>query len=180
MHKGRITIAVLAGIGVLCSIMPWRVIEIPYMGIPGLGDNLNGLIQMGTDVKLGFVTITLFLVIGLLALVGKKDKMIAKGFPKMGVLIISGLLVLFHLIVAVAFTINDFQSPAWGLYLAAIVSLLTMGVPFLFKSDGSLTVPTSKEIEKEIEVNADIIEDQVEKIEAKIEDKFDKDKEEEK
>lgn len=176
MHKGRITIAIIAGIGVLTSILPWRVIEIPYMGIPGLGENLNGLSQQGIDVQLGFVTITFFLVIALLALVGKKDKMVAQGFPKMGILIISGLSAIFHLIVAVTYTLNDFQSPAWGLYLAVVISILSMGVPFLFKSDGSITVPTSKDIEHEIENSAEIIENKVEQIADKIEDRFDKEK----
>jgi hypothetical protein len=177
MHKGRIAIAILAAIGVFSAILPWRSVELPDLSFIGFSDLGSSITQLGIDLNIGYVTIILFIGIAILALIGKKEKMVAKGFPKMGILVLSGLLTAFHLIVMIIFFLNDYQSPAWGLYTATIVSVVSMGLPYIFKADGTVAIPSADEIADDIEDSADIIEDKVEDIADKIEDKFDKDDE---
>lgn len=179
MHKGRISIAVLAAVGAFSAILPWRYVELPDLSFIGLGSLAGGVNQLGIDLKLGYVTILLFAIIAILALVGNREKMVAQGFPKMGILVLSGLLSAYHLIVMIIFFINEYQSPSWGLYTAVIVSIVMMGLPYIFKSDGSVSIPSVKEVADDIEDSADIIEDKVEDIADKIEDRFDKDDEKE-
>jgi hypothetical protein len=177
MHKGRITIAILAAIGVFSAILPWRVVELPDLSFIGFGDLGNSITQLGTDLKIGYVTMILFTVIILLAVIGKKEKMVAKGFPKMGILVISGLLTVFHLVITIMYAISEYNSPSWGLYTALIVSIVSLGLPYIFKSDGTVAIPSVEEVADDIEDSADIIEDKVEDVADRIEDRFDKDDE---
>ena len=177
MHKGRISIAVLAAIGAFSAILPWRVVELPDLSFIGFGDLGNSITQLGIDLKIGYFTIALFAVIIGLALAGKKENMVAKGFPKMGILVISGLLTVFHLVIMIIYLVSEYNSPAWGLYTAFIVSLVSVGLPYIFKADGTVAIPSVEEVADDIEDSADIIEDKMEEIEDKIEDRFDKDDE---
>ena len=169
MHKGRIAIAILSGIGVLSAILPWRVVELPDLSFIGFGDLGNGITQLGTDLKLGYVTMALFAVIIILALAGKKEQMVAKGFPKMGILVLSSLLAIFHLITMIIYLISEYNSPAWGLYTAVIVSIVLVGLPYIFKADGTVSIPSAEEVADDIEDSAEIIEDKVEDVADRIE-----------
>ena len=169
MHKAKIGVIVNAGIGIFSSVFPWREVTIFSRSVS----------QKGIDDWFGFVVITTFVLIAILALLGKKDQHIQKGIPKMGILVLSGLTLLFCLFLEAAFAMQEFTSPAWGLHLALFMSVLTLVTPYIFRANGEMEMPTVKELKADIEESADIVEDKVEAIADKIEDVFDKDDEDE-
>ena len=171
MHKGRITVAVLAGIGMFASFLPWRSVTINGADF-GLSFNMAPVKQLGVDTWLGYVNITFFLVIAIMALAGKKQNMIAKGFPKMTILVVSGLAFVFTAFVLIAYALSNYDSAQFGVYLALIAALLTAATPYFFNADGSVDMPTVKEVMNDIEDSADIVEDKVEDIADKVEDKL--------
>lgn len=161
----------LGALGIISTFLPWRTVEIPFFGM-----KLN---FKGIDHWPGYVAIIIMAIIVALAIMGKKEEGIGKGVPRMGVLILSGLGFLFGLFLIGAYMMNEFDSPAFGLYLFILASLGALVVPFIFKADGSVHMPSAKEIADDIEDNAEVFEDTVEdfadKIEDKIEERFDKD-----
>lgn len=171
MHKGRITVAIMAGMGMLASFLPWRSVSIDGAEF-GVNFNFGNFKQLGVDTWLGYLNIALFLVILIMALAGKKEKMIAKGFPKMTILVVSGLALLFSVFVLIVYAMSKYDSALIGVYLALVASLLTAATPYFFNADGSVDVPTVKEVMDDIEDSADIVEDKVEDIADKVEDKI--------
>lgn len=171
MHKGRISVAVMAGIGMFASLLPWRTVTIDGSEF-GFNFNMEPLTQYGIDTWLGYVNIILFLVIAVAALIGPKEKMIAKGFPKMTILVVSGLALLFSGFVIIAYALSKYDSAQIGVYLALVASLLTALTPYFFNADGSVDMPTVKEVIGDIEDSAEIVEDKVEDIADKVEDKI--------
>lgn len=167
------TVVVLAGLGLVSSILPWREADI-------FGRTLR---FKGIDDWQSYVAIALFVAAAALTMIGKKEAIIKKGIQKFGILIMSGLLVLFFLFLEGAWAMHDLYSPSYGLHLGLFASLGLMLAPFLFKADGSVSIPSVKEIVADVEDNAEVFEDQVEdiadKIEDKVEDTFDKDDEQE-
>ena len=171
MHKGRITVAIMAGIGMFASFLPWRSVNIDTSEY-GFNFNFANFKQLGVDTWLGYVNIALFLVIIIMALVGSKEKMIAKGFPKMTILVVSGLALLFTAFVLVAYALSTHDTALVGVYLALFGSILTAATPFFFNEDGTVDMPSVKEVIDDIEESADIVEDKVEDIADKVEDKI--------
>ncbi|MFT4602009.1 MAG: hypothetical protein ACI857_002195 [Arenicella sp.] len=174
MHKGRITVAVIAVIGMLSLVFPW--VEISKSGMES-----GFVFDFGMETWYGFQTwygdlaSVLFLVIGLVSVLGKREKMIAKGFPKMTILVASGLLLLEGILILIVAAISLKITAEAGVYLMMIAALATAAAPYLFKSDGTVGVPTLKEVADDIEDSADIVEDKVEDIADKFEETFDKD-----
>lgn len=183
MHKGRLSVAILAGIGVLTVLFPWAEVQKKGMEM-GFAYDLGSENIYGFQNWMGYTAIILFGLIAAFALIGKKDKMIAKGFPKMGILIFSGLIFLEGLLILLAFLFMPLMDAKIGVYLLMLVALLTAVAPYLFKADGSIAVPDVQEVMDDIEDSAEIVEDKVEdiadKVEDKVEDVLDKDDEEKK
>lgn len=171
MHKGRITVAIMAGIGMFASFLPWRSVEIDGSEF-GMNFNFGNFKQLGVDTWLGYVNIALFLVILIMAIVGSKQKMIAKGFPKMTILVVSGLALIFSAFVLVAFALSEYDTALVGVYLALFASIFTAATPYFFNADGTVDMPSVKEVMDDIEESAEIVEDKVEDIADKVEDKI--------
>lgn len=178
MHKGRLTVAVLAGLGVITVLFPWAEVQKKGMEM-GFAYDFGIDNVYGFQTWMGYTAIILFVLIAAFALIGKKDKMIAKGFPKMAILIFSGLVFLEGLLILLAFLFMPLMDAKIGVYLIMLVSLLTAVAPYFFKADGTVAVPEVEDVMDDIEDSAEIVEDRVEEIadqvEDKIEDVFDKD-----
>lgn len=190
MHKGRITIAIIAGIGFLLVLFPWME-ETVTGSIIGL-HNISGTeVYYGFQTWYGQMAALLFVVIAIVALIGKKSTMIAKGFPKLAILVVSGIIFLEGIVI---FSISGFSShftAQAGVYGILILALATALAPYLFKADGTVHIPKVKDVIDDIEDSADIVEDKIEDItdrvedtaenlSEKIEDKFDGNKDDKK
>ncbi|MEO9532304.1 MAG: hypothetical protein ABJG68_08765 [Crocinitomicaceae bacterium] len=170
MHKGRITLAILAGIGFLLIVFPWmeETVNGSKVGFPNIA---GSEVYYGFQTWYGQMASLLFAVIALFALIGKRDTMIAKGFPKMTVLATSGILFLEGIVI---FSITGFSThftAQAGVYGILILALATAVAPYLFKADGTVHIPNVKDVVDDIEDSADIVEDKFEDISDKVEDK---------
>ena len=171
MHKGRITVAIIAAIGMLAAFFPW-IQNTPDLSVYGFNIQVDAQTSSGIQGVVGIISLILFAIVAGIALIGKKEKMISKGFPKMGILVISGLIFLGILIVLAACMVTSTLEAKFGVYLTLIISVLSALAPYLFKADGTVAVPTIKEVADDIEDSADIVEDEIEEITEKVEDKF--------
>jgi hypothetical protein len=176
MHKGRTTVAILAGIGIVATLFPW--IDIWVKGMEsGFVFDLGITIYYGFQTWYGLLSCIFFAVIAAFALLGNKKQMISKGFPKMSILVFSGLALLEALILLAVAGFSDKITALPGVYIVGFVSLATAAAPYLFKSDGTVGVPKLEEVIDDIEDSAEIVEDAVEDLGDKIDDKFDGDEE---
>jgi hypothetical protein len=177
MHKERIFVLLGALVGIVAAFLPWRYAFIFEF--------------TGTDFWGGKISIVVFAIIAILAIIGNRKGSIDKGAPKILLMSLSGLLILFFVVLIAMQMVNKYDSPGYGLYLSLLAAFETLLIPFFIKDSGEMAVPSVEEIKDEIEDNAEIFEDQledvaekveekVEEIGDKIEDKFDKDEEEEK
>lgn len=171
MHKGRVTVAVMAGIGMFSSFLPWAFVTMNGKEF-GFNKTFGTFRQLGVDSWLGYTNLVFFSIILVMALLGNKKNMIAKGFPKMSILVMSGLAFLLTIGVLIVFALSDYNDPLIGVYLAMAASLLTAATPYFFNADGSVDIPTVKEVIDDIEDSAEIVEDKVEDIADKVEDKI--------
>lgn len=174
MHKSRITVSILAGIGVLATLFPWLEIWVKGME-SGFVFDFGMSINYGFQTWYGILSCVFFLLIAAFALIGDRKQIIAKGFPKMGILVLSGLGLLEVLILLAVAGFSDKITALAGIYLIGFVNLITAAAPYLFKADGTVGVPKMNEVMDDIEDSADIVEDSVEDLSDKIEDKFDGD-----
>ena len=171
MHKGRITVAVIAGIGLLSTLFPW--IEVWEMGMErGIVYDLGTRLEYGFQSWYGYLAMFFFMLIAAFALMGKKGNMIAKGIPKMAILVLSGLILLEGILILIIAGLSVTLSPQAGIYIMMIVSLCTAVAPYLFKADGTVEIPSVKEVIDDIEDSAEIVEDKAEAAADKIEDKY--------
>ncbi|MEX1000544.1 MAG: hypothetical protein WDZ35_00365 [Crocinitomicaceae bacterium] len=162
MHKGRITLIVASIIGVFSIFLPWVVRDmsgLKSIGIDIEKENITHVTQLGLDTNYIFVGLIGFALIALVSIMGDRSKMISKGIPKMSVLVISGLLSLFHLFLIIVLLLTKYESPTFGVYLAFSVSLIALIVPYLFKANGEFDIPSGKEISRDIEENVEVIEE---------------------
>jgi hypothetical protein len=155
----------------LAAFFPW-IQHTPDLSVYGFNIQVDAQTSSGIQGVVGIISLILFAVVAGIALIGKKEKMIAKGFPKMGILVISGLIFLGILIILAACMVTDTLEAKFGVYLTLIISVLTALAPYLFKADGTVAVPKIEEVADDIEDSADIVEDEIEEIAEKVEDKF--------
>lgn len=175
MHKGRITLIIVSVIGMISAFLPWRTVSLAGLKSLGLSVGKDSLSQLGIDLNLGYVSLIGFFIIGIVAFLGNREKMISQGIPKMSVLVLAGLLGVYHLFVVIIFLLTKHESPSFGLYLALAASLLAVIVPYVFKPSGEFDIPSRKEIADDIEDSAEIIEEIADDVEDRIEDRFDDD-----
>lgn len=174
MHKGRITVAVIAGIGLLTMFFPWM--EITDFNVDrGIVLNTQTDVYYGLQTWYGQLAGLLFAVIGIVAIAGKKGTMIAKGFPKITILGASAILLVEAVTIFSVCGFTKNYTVQAGVYGIIIVALAAAIAPYLFKADGTVHIPNVKDVMEDIEDSADIVEDKVEDITDKIEDKFDGD-----
>jgi len=171
MHKGRITVAIIAAVGIIAAFLPWFEFT-PDLSKFGFNIEMGPTTSSGVSGFAGIISIVFFLVIAAFALIGKKEKMIAKGFPKMGILIMSGLILLGTIIVLTVCMVSSELVAKMGVYITMILSLVTAIAPYVFKADGTVHVPEIEDVMDDIEDSAEIVEDKVEDIADKVEDKF--------
>jgi hypothetical protein len=179
MHKGRITVAIIAGVGLLTLFFPW--IEITDFSVDrGIVLNKTTEVYYGFQTWYGQLAGLLFAVIGILALVGKTDVMISKGFPKITILGACAVLLLEAITIFAICGFTKNYTVQAGVYGIIIVSLIAAIAPYLFKADGTVHLPKVKNVLDDIEESAEIVEDKIEDITEKIEDKFDGDDDDDK
>ncbi|UKN00961.1 hypothetical protein K6119_14595 [Paracrocinitomix mangrovi] len=175
MHLSRTIIAILSGIGIISTLMPWYSIDQgAIFGFGGIDAAMS--FETGITAGVGYVSIILYLASAFIVVVGDRKQPLQPGFQKMGVLVTAGILVLYQIILISIYKIQNHVEPSYGLYISFAVSILLVPVQFFFKKDGSVGMPTKDEIEDSLEESADIIEDVVED----ISDRFDKDDEDKK
>jgi hypothetical protein len=174
MHKGRITVGGIAALGIIALLFPW--VEVSKSGMEaGFVFDFGMETWYGFQLWYGQLAAGIFAVIALAAVIGKKENMIAKGFPKMTILVASGLLLLEGLLILVVAGMSDKITAEPGIYVLIFAAVLAAIAPYVFKADGTVHVPEIKDVMDDIEDSADIVEDKAEEIADKIEDKFDGD-----
>ena len=179
MHKGRITVASISGLGILSLVFPW--VEISNSGM-----HSGFVLDLGIEVSYGFqlwygqLAAAIFAIIAFAAILGKRENMIAKGFPKMTILVASGLLFFEGLLILIVAAMSTKLTAEAGTYVLMFAAVLAAIAPYLFKADGTVHVPEIKDVIDDIEDSADIVEDKAEEIADKIEDRFDGDEDDNK
>jgi hypothetical protein len=171
MHKSRIAILIVSSLGMISTLFIWKLHDsAAEFGLAGFLKNPELEAITGLDSKYGYVTVVLFAIVLLIAVIGKRESIIPAGTIKFTLLLINGSLVIYHIIVISLFMFTKFNEPAYGVYTAFVISLASLLIPYLFKASGKIAVMTPKEIKKDIEKSAEDFEDKMDDIGDQIED----------
>lgn len=178
---------VVAGLTIISTLFVWRYHDVlSEVGLSALTNVDKVATETGIGCGYGYGTLFIFAVALLIPLMGNRKAVIPTGSVKFALLLTNGLGVFYHVIVISIFLIQSHYSPAYGVYVAFVLSLINLTIPYMFKKDGSLGMATPGEIADDIEDSAedfedtmedfgDKVEDKVEDLGDKIEDKFDRD-----
>ena len=161
MHKGRLVLAILGGLGIISTFLPW-ITNTPDFSKYGLNFSAS-VTESGMDNNI-IASINIICFIGIIAfsILGKRTQMVSKGIPKMGILMLSGLLLLGSLIFLLACGVSSELEAEIGLLIIPFLSITCVFIPYVFKSNGSVEIPTVKSVIDDIEESAEIVEDKAE------------------
>ena len=159
MHIERVLVLVGSVLGIGAVFLPWRHAFL--------------FTFKGYEAWPGWISIALFIVVAMMTVIGDREKPIDKGIPKVTVMAVSALLIIYFIVLISIQMVNRFDEPGIGLWISIFCAAATMIVPFFIKDSGEFAVPTVDEVKAEVEDNAEIFEDQAEDLADKIEDKFD-------